>query len=181
MPAHDHIIPDPHEILSRLESERERVKQLKGNILKELSDVESSLDSLSRSVLQVLEASHAQISSTKQVMPPLQFLDDVEDERLKETLSVLLHYPEKEASAEDMAKALGKHRSTLSQYLNDLVDMKKVSKRRKGHEVFFAIQYSQTASHEKRCLVENENVGEPMKESHDQESYGSSSVSVGKK
>ena len=130
------------DLLELISLEKERIDAIEKYVQFQLGIMRDQLDLFYRRVIQMDEASKSG-SQAEKITPPLNFLDDVDDEREKETLRTLLNYEHKEARAEDLAPLLGKHRSTISQYLNRLHDIGKVSKKRVGHEVYYSILVTQ--------------------------------------
>jgi len=66
----------------------------------------------------------------------LEFEIPIKDEKLKRAWEALFRYPDG-ATADIIATALNRHRSTVSTYLNMLEKLDYAEKYREGHEIFY--------------------------------------------
>ena len=160
---------DLKDLLSMQEELKIEIESIVTDVNTRLSEVLDTFNTMNRAIIQIMETSISQDDETgrdqKRLLRP-----DISDEREQKVFDALLYYPENEASAEEIAKTLNKHRSTVSQYLNKMTEQNLIKKYRKGHVVYFSVSpqgyRDQVAAPEPKLSL-NENTSKGIESTHD--------------
>lgn len=129
---------DLKDLLSMQEEIKIEIENIVKDVNERLSEVLDTFNTMNRAIIQIMETPLPQDDGIGRDQKRV-ILPDIADERERKVYEALLYYPENEASAEEIANVLNKHRSTVSQYLNKLNEQKLIEKNRDGHVVYFSV------------------------------------------
>ena len=123
------------DFISDIEKFRDKLNSTIDNCINELESLREEYDSI---VSEAKIQRHLLFTSfgvaEGDVIPDV----DIRDEKLKKAWVVLYSSPDG-ATAEVIAQKMGRHRTTVSTYLNMLVQLDYAEKEKKGHEIIYKV------------------------------------------
>ncbi len=124
---------DVRDVILGLERLREAIGRYHGECDRMFDDLAAECDRLLAGAKQQLHASVASAREEgKDVLPQVQ----IEDRRLKNAW-IALYRHHGGATADEVGREMGRHRTTVSTLLNTLVVMHWATKKRDGHEIVY--------------------------------------------